>query len=353
MTNFFAAGIDVTNKCTLKCLHCFNSSGGLKNQRMDEMSDEELERMAYDVIDCRPVSICMCGGEPLLRKESIYKIANYSKNTCVDVNMVTNGELMTKEIAKKLWQSGISSIQVSLDGSTEEVVDWLRNKKGAYKNAINAIKYLDDTRQELGINRKISVSFIPHKKNFEQLEEVIYLCETLNVDSFRAQPLMLLGRAMDNLNTYKLNYKEYQIVAQKISKKNSENQSMGKKMDLIWGDPIDHLLNDDIDHVKFTQISANGDILISAYIPIAIGNIKKHKFSEYVNKNWEEVWNHRLFAYLRNKMVSPEKMNLGGIEGMPELGYGKILFDILEPEWSQEMDKFYLKLISEERKNER
>ena len=48
---------------------------------MDEMSDEELERMAYDVIDCRPVSICMCGGEPLLRKESIYKIANYSKNT--------------------------------------------------------------------------------------------------------------------------------------------------------------------------------------------------------------------------------------------------------------------------------
>lgn len=210
MTNFFAAGIDVTNKCTLRCLHCFNSSGGLKNQRMDEMSDEELERMAYDVIDCRPVSICMCGGEPLLRKESIYKIANYSKNTCVDVNMVTNGELMTKEIAKKLWQSGISSIQVSLDGSTEEVVDWLRNKKGAYKNAINAIKYLDDTRQELGINRKISVSFIPHKKNFEQLEEVIYLCETLNVDSFRAQPLMLLGRAMDNLNTYKLNYKAYE-----------------------------------------------------------------------------------------------------------------------------------------------
>mgnify|MGYP000396960131 FL=1 len=94
-------------------------------------------------------------------------------------------------------------------------MDWLRNKKGAYKNAINAIKYLDDTRQELGINRKISVSFIPHKKNFEQLEEVLYLCETLNVDSFRAQPLMLLGRAMDNLNTYKLNYKEYQIVAQK------------------------------------------------------------------------------------------------------------------------------------------
>lgn len=105
--------------------------------------------------------------------------------------------------------------------------------------------------------------------------------------------------------------------------------------------------------LTLTQISANGDILISAYIPIAIGNIKKHKFSEYVNKNWEEAWNHRLFAYLRNKMVSPEKMNLGGIEGMPELGYGKILFDILEPEWSQEMDKFYLKLISEERKNER
>ena len=86
-------------------------------------------------------------------------------------------------------------------------MDWLRNKKGAYKNAINAIKYLDDTRQELGINRKISVSFIPHKKNFEQLEEVIYLCETLNVDSFRAQPLMLLC-CMEKRNNY-MNSRNY------------------------------------------------------------------------------------------------------------------------------------------------
>ena len=38
------------------------------------MSDEELERMAYDVIDCRPVSICMCGGEPLLRKEVFIRL---------------------------------------------------------------------------------------------------------------------------------------------------------------------------------------------------------------------------------------------------------------------------------------
>ena len=285
MKNFFAAGIDVTNKCTLKCLHCFNSSGGKKNQGLNEMSNQELVMTAFDVIDCDPVSICMCGGEPLLRVESIYKIANYAKDTCVDVNMVTNGELMTKEIAQRLWKSGIASIQVSLDGSREEEVDWLRNKQGAYQCAVSAIRYLDDARKELNINRKISISFIPHKRNFEHLDEVIQLCESLNVDSFRAQPLMLLGRAKENLNEYKLSEKEYQIVAQKISKKNNENRAKNRKMDLMWGDPIDHLLNDDIDEGKFTQISANGDILISAYIPISIGNVRKNKFSDYAKKN--------------------------------------------------------------------
>ena len=168
MTNFFAAGIDVTNKCTLRCLHCFNSSGGLKNQRMDEMSDEELERMAYDVIDCRPVSICMCGGEPLLRKESIYKIANYSKNTCVDVNMVTNGELMTKEIAKKLWQSGISIDAINDAINTGKQISFqyydytglkkkvLKNKGEVYKLSPYKLLWCGDYYYVLGYSEKKS-----------------------------------------------------------------------------------------------------------------------------------------------------------------------------------------------------
>lgn len=84
MTNFFAAGIDVTNKCTLRCLHCFNSSGGLKNQRMDEMSDEELERMAYDMYN-----IAMDIHE-VLEKET------------QNINMLSGGEKQKVELVKTI-----------------------------------------------------------------------------------------------------------------------------------------------------------------------------------------------------------------------------------------------------------
>lgn len=87
--------------------------------------------------------------------------------------------------------------------------------------------------------------------------------------------------------------------------------------------------------------------MISAYIPISIGNVRKNKFSDYAKKEWNDVWNHKLFQYLRYKMVSPEKMNFDNFECIPELGKGKISFDILTPSWRQEMDELYLELLKE------
>lgn len=346
MKELYSVGVDVTKKCTLRCLHCFNYSGDERSTQNEELLDDELKDVILNLYECNPKSICLCGGEPMLRKNAVLKLADLVKEKHPDsvLNMVTNGELITKEIAGQLWDAGFTNIQVSLDGSTPETVDWIRNKSGAYKKAISALLFLNEERNKRKLNTQIAVSFCPNKKNYLQIGTTMDLCEELGVDSFRVQPLMLLGRAKENLKDYILTPEEYKILSAQINERDIWNQNNKKKMRTQWGDPIDHLLNDDIDIKGFAQITAYGDIAISPYIPISIGNIRHRRFKEYMEKDWDEVWNHRLFKFLRFSMLTPEKMDLNSVSDFFNLGIKQINFDICEAGWSESMDRLLMKL---------
>ena len=86
--------------------------------------------------------ISIGGGEALLRKELILQISDYlsGNNSKIDLALVTNGYLMTKEYASQLRLPNIRSVQVSLDGFKENH-ERMRNMKGSYDRAIESIKY--------------------------------------------------------------------------------------------------------------------------------------------------------------------------------------------------------------------
>lgn len=125
--------IDITRKCTLKCRHCYNHSGEMNN---DELTSDELFRIMNDLASTRPDNFCICGGEPLLKKEIIFRFIDHQKkiNSEMNIGMVTNGELLTESIGEKLIYYGLNNIQFSIDGATENSHDWLRNKKGLFEN---------------------------------------------------------------------------------------------------------------------------------------------------------------------------------------------------------------------------
>jgi len=63
--------IDITNKCNLRCLHCYNSSGE-NDVIKTELSDHEVLEFMKSLSTINLYSLCLCGGEPLLRKELIF-----------------------------------------------------------------------------------------------------------------------------------------------------------------------------------------------------------------------------------------------------------------------------------------
>ena len=307
-----AISIDITNKCNLRCLHCFNNSGENEICK-DEMTDNEVLNFIGSLKDANLYNVCFCGGETLIRKELLIECIRTIKKSGSHASMVTNGILADKKTILELERAGIDAIQFSLDG-LEISHNKLRNKDGVFQSVIDAIRIvLNETKVHL------SIAFSPTSFNTEEFLQVRDLLEKIYLESprpkikpndyieFRVQPLMILGRAKNNHNIIPSN-EQYRKLVQNIHKTDSELFS--KYIHVSWGDPIDHLIRYKDTSFLLDQLSihANGDIVVSAYLPLVVGNIKKYSLMEYWLNGLNSIWSTNIVQYLVSQMQSIEDM---------------------------------------------
>lgn len=318
-----STAIDITNKCNFRCLHCYNYSGD--HHRENEMSDEELIKVFDEIARLNPDSICFCGGETLLRINLVYKLCDLVKSidNNISLNMVSNGYFMNKEIASNLKKKGLNSIQFSLDGLTENTHNWLRNNEEAYEHVIRAI--------EISVAEGLTVHLAccPTKKNFHEIRDIIDFCQNMGVSLLRFQPLMVMGRGT-NLQNYALSEEEYMRLARILKEKNS------KKMAIEWGDPLIHLDNIVFEDKKGSYIdlgiSAYGDITVSPYLPITIGNIRKRNLMKYLEQGLQNIYLDPFIKKCASLITDWNKMNLQNqYKIFPRVGIDQnINYDLLD-----------------------
>ena len=283
LNNITSLSIDVTYNCNLHCKHCFNSSGE-KSYHKSFLDDNQLLDIISQVAELPALeSVCFCGGEPFLRKEILYKGADILKknNNDLSVNTVTNGMLLSDDVIDEINSSNLNLIQVSLDGFTPEQHNFIRNNHNSYAKALNAIKKLCKTK------KKVGVATLPTKINYDDIPKLVNLLNSLGVYIFRMQPLMILGRAKDNLGEYVLSPEEYRLLARYLLSANMDEKI---KMRVEWGDPIQHMLS--CQNQKSTNITINayGEILVTPYLTIIVGDLKKHSLKEYIEEGLGDVW---------------------------------------------------------------
>lgn len=319
-----SASIDFTYNCNFRCNHCFNSSGEHNFSKV-ELSKDEILSVVNQLSELNLESICFCGGEALLKKDLVLSAAKLLKNKNskkLSVNMVSNGYLITEDIAIELKEAGIKLIQISLDGAKADTHDWLRNMKGSYEKAINAIKILVDKKFYVG------VAFTPTKRNVSEVDDLIKLCENLGVNELRVQPIMKLGRAK-NIQDEFLDYVDYLKLSNKLKKAN-----LNSPLRIEWGDPLQHIVGgrSEIPKINYLTIGAYGDLLVSPYLPVIFGNIRRHSIEEYINAGLLDVWNFEFLRRLSKSIVSTETLDISDINSsIPAIFTGNdIDFDIID-----------------------
>lgn len=124
------------------------------------------------------------------------------------------------------------------------------------------------------------------------------------------------GIKMKELDWDKLRKEKFSVVPQRLYLSSDSvieflEKGLAKSKKNIWGDPVDHLIryknaNNLLDQVV---VHANGDIVVSAYLPLVIGNIRKHSLKEYWDKGLNKVWSTKIVQFLVSKMVSISEMD--------------------------------------------
>ncbi|MDP2924132.1 MAG: radical SAM protein [Candidatus Omnitrophota bacterium] len=169
----------VSKKCNFKCKMCNMWKNISRPTERKELTMEEIKGFVDDLkkVTITPIFIHLIGGEALLREDLIEIIA-YIRESGFNSSITTNGYYIDEDMAKRIVESRLTGLFLSLDGLKEKTHDYLRGVKGSYRRVMNAIELLDKYRGNNKTNRlSIGITMTIMEKN---LDEVIDLAEWVN-----------------------------------------------------------------------------------------------------------------------------------------------------------------------------
>src|SRR5579885_1154486 len=95
---------EVTKGCNLRCIHCRATATELASPN-DLSTPRALDIISQIADFCSPILV-LSGGEPLYRPD-IFQLARFATEKGIRAALATNGTLVTKEVARKIVDSGV------------------------------------------------------------------------------------------------------------------------------------------------------------------------------------------------------------------------------------------------------
>ena len=179
---------EVTRSCNLACGHCRASA--LRGPYEGELGTEKCLRLLDEIAAVGKPVIILTGGEPLLRAD-IYDIAAYGDSLGLRMVLATNGTFVTEDVAKKLIESGIRRVSISIDGHDAGSHDLFRGVPGAFEQALAGIAAMKKAGLEFQINTTIT------QANLAQIREIHDLAHRLGAAAHHIFLLVPTGRAKE------------------------------------------------------------------------------------------------------------------------------------------------------------
>ncbi|MBQ5310851.1 MAG: radical SAM protein [Oscillospiraceae bacterium] len=276
--------LELTMRCNEHCLHCGSRCGDVQSEELPVSVYKDLLDKVKRDFEKLPM-LCITGGEPLLRKE-IFEIMGYASSLGFVWGMTSNGILIDKDIAHKLYERGMKTISISIDG-LEETHDAFRQRKGGYRAAVNGIYALS----EHGGFEHIQVTTVITHKNIDELDRLFEIMLGMPIDSWRVINLEPIGRARQ-LEGYLLTNEEYKRLFDFIRDKRSQGYPVEYGCSHFLGLEYErevrkwyYLCNAG---VYTASIMANGDIAACLDIERRPGTIQGNILRDDLTKVWKE-----------------------------------------------------------------
>jgi MoaA/NifB/PqqE/SkfB family radical SAM enzyme len=164
--------IESTNLCNAKCVFCPRD----EMHRRQGVMDFDLFRKVVD--ECAALGITHVRvhnyGEPFLDRELVEKVRYAKQKGIAEVGMISNGSLITEEIAAGMIDAGLDAINISVDAAGKEVFESTRIHL-KYDEVTANIRTLARLRRESGkTHPKLILSFV---RQHNSADEAAFIAE--------------------------------------------------------------------------------------------------------------------------------------------------------------------------------
>jgi len=161
-----SGSIDLTERCNLKCLHCYiNQPAKDTKARASELRTDQVIDILDQISEAGCLFLMMTGGEILVRPD-FTQIYRHAKRRGFILTLFTNATMVTEEIADMLAELPPNIIEVSLYGASAKAFEAVTRVPGSFQRAIQGIERL----QRRGLN--VMLKSVLMKENAHELDQM-------------------------------------------------------------------------------------------------------------------------------------------------------------------------------------
>lgn len=165
---------EVTYRCPLHCVFCYNPVDFAKTERTDELSTADWLRVLREARALGAVQCGFSGGEPLMRDDLEELIAE-AHRLGYYTNLLTSGVGLTRERAQALKAAGLDHVQLSFQDSTRELNDFL-----SHTRTFQLKQEVGETIKSLGWPMVMNV--VIHRLNIDHIDRIIAMADALGAE---------------------------------------------------------------------------------------------------------------------------------------------------------------------------
>lgn len=306
---------ELTKGCNLRCVHCRATATELSSP--DDLSYEESVQIIDQLAEYAPLILVLSGGEPLFRGD-LFRLARRATERGIRVALGTNGTLITAEVARKIKESGVRRVAISLDGADAATHDSFRGIPGAFDRAIEGFQHL----KRLGMSMQINTSVAKH--NAAQLPQTLDLALRLGADAFHLFLLVPVGCGVQIAAKQMIESEQYEQILNWLYDRTLENKielkatcaphffrvvrqrrAEARRRGEQLPEPAAHGHGGHHAHAMNAMtrgclagtgvcfLSHKGEVYPCGYLPLEAGNLRRQSFAEV----WQDS---PLFASLRD-----------------------------------------------------
>jgi MoaA/NifB/PqqE/SkfB family radical SAM enzyme len=170
--DYLPVKLDVENvsRCNFRCTMC-TVSDWHRGQRAGDLKLDAFKRLIDEQIGL--VEIKLQGlGEPTLQRDDYFAMIRYARAKHIWVRTTTNASLLhLKDNYRKMIDSDVNEVQISIDGATKEVFESIR-RDSLFERVKSNCKLINDYSRQVGVVRT-KMWTVVQRGNWHQLEDLV------------------------------------------------------------------------------------------------------------------------------------------------------------------------------------